>query len=160
MTLSAELVRHLFEYRDGWLYRKVQQGPARVGDRAGGKDGRGYLQIRVQNRKQLAHRLIFLWHSGWLPREVDHIDGNKTNNRIENLRAATAFQNHQNSRRPQNSTSGVKGVYWDKQSHKWRARCRVDGVQHNVGYFGSLSDAAQAVRRFRQQHHGEFARHA
>jgi len=63
--------------------------------------------------------LIFLYHHGYLPKFVDHIDGNKKNNRIENLREATKSQNAMNQKVSTRNTSGIKGVMWHKRDKKW-----------------------------------------
>ena len=74
---------------------------------------------------------------------VDHIDNDKSNNKIANLRWATHSQNSQNKSMMSNNTSGVKGVIWDKSSNKWRARITIDGIKVHLGYFKNLEDAKQ-----------------
>ena len=158
--MTPEIVRELFDYRDGALYWKVK--PSRsvnIGDRAGGALARGYLRIKVYGESRYAHRLIFLWHHGYLPPEIDHINNVRNDNRVENLRAATKQQNARNRKINSANKSGVKGVCWSPMHRKWRAEGYANGRQKNLGYFTVLSDAAVAVRQFRELHHGEFANH-
>ena len=158
--LTQDLLHELFEYRDGVLYWKVAKSNSiKVGDAAGGLKGRGYISVKINNKFYLNHRVIFLMHHGYLPQFLDHIDGNRTNNRIENLRPATIAENCRNSRIGKNNTSGVKGVNWDNYVKKWRARIFVDGKTVMEKYFKTIEEAAEAVRKAREELHGEFARH-
>jgi hypothetical protein len=72
---------------------------------------------------------------------VDHIDNDKTNNNISNLRFATSKENSQNSKLRSNNTSGHKGIYFNKRAKKWRAHIQIDGININIGYFDNLEDA-------------------
>ena len=157
--MTPEIVRELFGYRDGALYWRVKRGPAHVGRIAGALGPEGYRLITAHGKVYGAHRLVFMWHHGWMPTKVDHIDSDPTNNRIENLRAATNSQNAHNARLRSDNTSGVKGVAWYKKLDKWMAYCNVNGKRKHLGYFCSLPDAARVVRQFRDEHHGKFANH-
>lgn len=150
-SITQELLRTMFDYRDGALYRE--------GKAVGAIGANGYLLTHIGKQTYRVHRLIFLHQHGYLPPEIDHIDRNKTNNRVENLRSVTRAQNTHNGSTPKNNTSGVKGVYWHKDAKKWHAQCRVAGKTHYLGIFAELDAAAQVVRQFREKHHGEFACH-
>lgn len=89
---------------------------------------------------------------------VDHINGNGLDNRRENLRLATASQNQQNRGKQQNNTCGVKGVYWDKQHKRWRARIWCNGQSIHIGFFTTLEEAAAAYCVKARELFGEFAR--
>lgn len=154
--LTRELLLEKYEYRNGALYNKAGR---RAGERAGGLNSKGYRQICFKGRFYVEHRLIFWMHHGFLPRCIDHIDGQKENNRIENLRASSLSQNQHNSRISKNNTSGIKGVSWDKRSQKWVVQIKVNGKKANVGYFPGLEEAKEAARSVREKIHGEFARH-
>lgn len=91
---------------------------------------------------------------------VDHIDGDKLNNKWANLREADNGQNKQNGSLYRNNRSGVKGVCWDASHKAWRAYIGVNGVQRKLGRFKSINDAASAVAAERERLHGEFARAA
>jgi len=151
----------LFEYRDGALYWRVK--PCRR-DPAGLKAGffdasRGYTAISYNRKRYYIHRLIFLMFNGYMPAEVDHIDGDKANNRIENLRGCTHAQNGRNRPRQANNKSGVKNVGWSDQRKKWVVYMKVDGKNTNFGGFDDLELAAFVASELRDKHHGEFARH-
>lgn len=151
----------LFDYRDGTLYWRVK--PCRrdpIGMKAGSIDPtRGYISINYNRKRYYAHRLIYLIHNGYLPPEVDHIDGDKTNNRIENLRACDHAQNAQNRPAQSNNKSGVKNVVWDKNREKWVVYMKVDGKNTNFGGFEDLELAAFVASELRDRHHKTFARH-
>jgi hypothetical protein len=87
-------LKELFEYRnDGYLIRKIKtSNSVKTGDIAGCDTGNGYKKIRAFGKPYLSHRLIFFWHYGVFPKEIDHINGDTVDNRIENLRAA--YRNH------------------------------------------------------------------
>lgn len=147
--LTKDQLQELFEYRDGDLYWKPSK--------AGTIDGGGYYQTGIQGRYFKNHRLIFLMHHGYLPDLIDHIDGNKLNNKIENLRAATRSQNSFNSMRSKHSKTGVKGVTWRIDIQKYRARVYANKKTIELGTFDKLEDAEKAVSEARKKYHGEFA---
>ena len=97
---------------------------------------------------------------GSLPDHIDHIDGNRLNNRIENLRSASKVENGQNAKLSKANKSGFKGVSWYKASSKWAAECWVNKKKHYLGYFDTIEQATFAVKSFREQNHGLFARHS
>lgn len=94
---------------------------------AGASTSDGYLAISINNTKYKAHRLAFLYFHGYMPKYIDHIDQDKTNNRISNLRGVTHKENLMNMRKKKNNTSGVTGVYWRSDIDKWAAQIMVDG---------------------------------
>ena len=158
--LTKENLNSLFEYKDGALFWKVQPSQrTKAGERAGSVNSRGYRTIRCQSKNIREHRAIFVMHYGYDPEIVDHINGDKLDNRIENLRAATKSSNMMNSVMPSKNTSVVKGVSWKKELSKWYAQIRVKGVVVWNQYFTELSDAAEAVKQARIKYHGEFANH-
>lgn len=148
MTTQQRL-KEIFSYDDGQLLRR--------GKAAGSINKRGYRAIYVDGKIYKAHRLVFLYHHGFLPVQVDHIDGNKDNNRVENLRAATNSQNRMNCGAQQNNTSGHKNVYWDKSINKWTAKVRLHKKLYGFGKFDNLNDAITAAMTGRQKLHGQFA---
>jgi hypothetical protein len=125
---SQEHLRDLFEYADGHLYWRKQVGRGRVGDVVGHKytayKSSKRVMTRINHKAYLVHRLIYKWHNADFDssQEIDHIDGNPSNNRIENLRLVDHKTNMQNIRRRTDNTSGVAGIVWDKQKDKWMVR--------------------------------------
>lgn len=155
---QAEVIE-LFDYQDGCLHWRANRSAMKAGQLAGHVKTTGYTAVRINNKEYKAHRIIYLLHHGSLPDYIDHIDGNRSNNKIENLRPATINQNNWNSKRPSQNTSGLKGVCWNKRHKKWFARVQINGKQLFIGYFNNLSDAETAIRNARESHHGEYAKH-
>ncbi len=118
----------------------------------------GYRIITFNGKKHLAHRLIFLMSLGYMPKYVDHINGNKLDNRDTNLRECTAIQNCSNRGTGKNNTSGYKGVTWDKSRNKWKASIKVNYKLRNLGRFISKRDAARAYNAAALELHGLFAK--
>lgn len=128
----------------------------KVGQIAGSIGNHGYLRISIDKKFYLSHRLAWLWMTGeFPPDQIDHINRVKTDNRWENLRAATNQQNQMNCISKDN-TSGKKGVTWDKWKSKWKAQIRVNGVNHNLGFYNDIEDAAVAYKNIARILHGEF----
>lgn len=96
---------------------------------------------------------------GVLPKEVDHINGNTTDNRIENLRVASHAENMRNCKIQARNTSGAKGVYWNKATQKYTASIRVDGVLHHLGTFSNFADAVSVRKQSAESNHREFCNH-
>ena len=119
----------------------------------------GYKRSTVLGRVYTAHRVAWAIKTGeWPTREVDHVNGQRDDNRWANLRSATKSQNMHNSRRRTNNTSGAKGVSWDKEVGKWMAYITVQRKRYNLGRFKNIADAAEAYRAASQKLHGDFGR--
>lgn len=119
----------------------------------------GYKNGRVNYGFYMAHRVIWAMEMGEWPRnEIDHINGNRMDNRIVNLRAATHSENQMNRGPQKNSNSGVKGVFYHSLSRKWQAQIKINGVQQHIGLFETIEGAAEAYRTAAEKLHGEFAR--
>lgn len=157
---TQERLHELFRYEDGNLIRKIARPLSPEGSIVGTVNGpEGRLTVTVDGRAYLVHRLIFLMHHGYLPKLIDHIDGNPRNNRIENLREATHGQNIQNSRKHRDArTSRFKGVHYDPKRGTWRAQCKVNGRQVTLGRFESEIEAALAYDVAAYKQYGEYAR--
>jgi hypothetical protein len=159
-SITQDYVKQLFEYRDGELYWKVKYSQrVKIGQKAGALDGDEYFRISINGKRYLNHRLIFLMHHGYLPEYLDHIDGNPSNNKIENLRAATLTQNQHNRKLGKDNTSGVKGVCWHKIKKKWQVQMRINNKVKHFGYFKNLELADLVAQEARNKYHGAFANH-
>lgn len=123
-----------------------------------GCDSEGYVSISLYNRKYCAHRLAWLYVYGeWPTKQLDHINMDRSDNRIGNLREATTAQNSQNARCRIDNVSGVKGVAWDRSKGKWQVNIASQGIRHFIGRFDNLDDAAAAYENAARALHGEFA---
>jgi hypothetical protein len=149
--ISIDFLRDKFEYIDGALIRKS------TNKKIGYSAAKGYIRAKVKCKHYMLHRLIFAWHYGYFPEQVDHIDCNKTNNLIENLREASKFENSWNRHKGSKNTSGTKGIDFFKPRGKWRARCMANGKSIFVGYFDSIELASEAIKSARSNIHGRFA---
>lgn len=122
-------------------------------------NSQGYLTGSVLSVMTKAHRVIWAIVNGeWPPADVDHINGNKVDNRLCNLRSASRSQNAQNIGVRVNSSSGVKGVRKVKGYDRWTARIMLHGQRHELGYYHSPEAAHEAYRAAAERLHGEFAR--
>jgi hypothetical protein len=160
LLLNAEILRSLFIYHPetGDFYWR-EYGPHRhMGKPIGKNNGTGYIQIPFQKDGKplrfLAHRLAWLYVYGvWPVGGLDHIDRNRTNNRIANLREATISQNNRNRSKRSRKGRGKKytsqfvGVCWHKASKKWHAQINRDGKRCSLGTFDSEQDAALAYNQ-------------
>ena len=108
------------------------------------------------------HRMVFERTHGKKPKgmQIDHINGNILDNRIENLRLATYAENQWNAKTRVDNKSGVKGVSWHKASQKWRAQIKQNKVLYDLGTHDTIEKAKEIVQKKRIQLHGEFTRHA
>lgn len=157
MITQSKLKNQLL-YVNGVFYWKITKGNRAHGSVAGCLNiSNGYRSIFIDGYAYREHRLAFLYVFNLSPKYIDHIDGNSSNNRIENLRECTQRQNCQNRVIKSDNMSGVKGVGWHKG--RWRARINIKNKQIHIGYFDEIKDAEGAVRLARIKHHGEFANH-
>lgn len=161
MELTQQRVRELFDYReDGFLISKIRVGRRKAGDPIGFMSSLGYWIFKIDKKSIKVHRVIFLWHYGYIPAEVDHIDCDRGNNRIENLRAATSQENNRNRGANKNNTSGFKGVAFEADRGKWKAHICINRKKMHLGRFDSPEAAHEAYKAAALKHFGEFARAA
>lgn len=156
--LTQQLANDIFYYKDGKLFWKISiSARSKQNKEAGYTNPIGYRIVRVYGKNYKVHRVIYLMHHGYLPEFLDHIDCDKLNNLLENLRPATKAQNQWNHKIRLENTSGAKCVCWDKSRQKWMARINANGKNNFVGRFVNFDDAVNAVNQSRKKLHGDFA---
>jgi hypothetical protein len=124
---------------------------------AGRVCAKGYGQIQISGKKHSSHRLAFLYMVGSIPKEVDHINRVKDDNRWSNLRPATRQQNQANSSLSRNNKSGYRGVFWNKKDGKWRASIQFEGKHKHLGLFASKHEAYKVYVEASLKYFGEFS---
>jgi len=117
------------------------------GKTAGSVGRHGYWFLAINNVKQRAHRLAFLYYHGVTPKYIDHIDHDPMNNRIVNLRGVTHRENLMNQKMRKNNTSGVMGVYFRNDISKWAAQIAVKNKVIALGTFDDKNDAIIARKQ-------------
>lgn len=138
-----------------FTWRVSTSNRVKIGDIAECRDRAGYVVIRIDGVLYRAHRLAWLYHYGIEPTVfIDHIDMDKSNNRIANLRLATKSQNQANTKARKDNALGVKGVYFDVKRNKYQVKIR----RQHIGRFESLADAIAAYVVAAKQEFGDFAR--
>ena len=155
---SKQFLEQLFYYDDGLLRRKITRTHNAVeNDAVGSLDGKGYLHVSVSGSFLRVHRIIFFLLTGEVPKEVDHKDRNRLNNRIGNLRASDRKLNTGNTGLAKHNTSGLKGASLNSRSGKWHAQIKINGKQTYLGRFDTAEEAARCYDAAARIHFGEFA---
>jgi hypothetical protein len=149
---QAEALR-LFEYRDGNLYwrarplsdfktlRACNTWNAKFASNRAGTVSNNYIRCSINDRLYLAHRIIWLIHHGTWPNKIDHIDHDRINNKITNLRSVTHQENMQNQTKAKHNTSGITGV--SRHRNKWRVKIN----RIHLGLFTNKEDAIAARKQ-------------
>ncbi len=144
--LPQKRLKELLEYdpQTGiFVWKKKRRGFAKKGDQAGCANLKGYISIKVDGRKFLSHRLAWLYIHGYFPEnQIDHIDRNPSNNRINNLREVSQSCNSKNCGISTRNKSGITGVSWDKSKERWRAGIKANGKNMKIGIAKSKEEAA------------------
>lgn len=126
-------------------------GKRRVGDKCGYPDRLGYIKLCFDGKWVLGHRLAWWWVNGeWPVGEIDHINGDPSDNMIENLRVATRSQNVMNTRRG-------NGVCWHRRQRKWQVQVTAAGKKHYLGQYHTREEADRVAIDAINRLHGEFA---
>ena len=149
-TITPSRLRELLDYdaRTGVFRWRVDTPRRRAGTVAGSVGADGYIIIGVDRHQYRAHRLAWLWeHARWPHPDVDHRNCVRSDNRLVNLREATAAVNAQNRRTPNlGNTSGRLGVSWAAHAKRWKAQILVGETKVHLGYFADKLDAEAAYR--------------
>ncbi|WP_454863317.1 HNH endonuclease [Pseudomonas hormoni] len=161
--MTADELRLLVSYdpETGALFRKTDLAAnAKAGAQITCVNSDGYIQAVIRKKFFYGHRLAWMLFYGSPPEgRIDHINGNRSDNRISNLRIASAGQNVHNTRLRKDNSSGVKGVSWHAVYRKWVARLSNNRVLVYEEYFDSLEEATNAIRVERLKHHNHFSNH-
>lgn len=154
--ITQERLKELFYYnpQDGNLYNRVTRGCKAVKDtlagavdiKVRGTNVTQYRYIRIDGKRYLAHRLIWVYHYGSIEDSlhIDHINGDSLHNFIGNLRKVSNQENSKNQKRKTTNKSGVTGVHYCKRDCKWVASIRVNSKLNCVGYFKDFEQAVKA----------------
>jgi hypothetical protein len=150
-NFDFELLRQAFKYcpKTGTLVRNSN------GNSMTGLDAYGYIQVGYRKKMYKAHRLIWAMVYGEFPQgHIDHINGVRHDNRIENLRVVTHQQNvHNQQRKNKRNKSGYVGVCWNKRAAKWQAGIHVNGSYRYLGVFSTPEEAHAAYLKAKKVHH-------
>lgn len=159
MITQAQLKSILDYDQDTGLFtwKKKLSNRTEIGNLAGYYKDFKYTQICIEGTLYYAHRLVWLYMYGYMPKYVDHINKNKSDNRLCNLREATNQQNAFNSKKPSNNTSGIKGVMWNKYAKKWHVQLCFNKKKKHIGYYADFFEACCISIKTRNLMHGEFA---
>jgi hypothetical protein len=164
-ALIAEVIAAVdYDPETGRFTWKRRENPTRgwnaryAGKEAGWEGVRGYRHIHIGDKDYLAHRLAWLLTYGrWPEGDTDHINCDKADNRIDNLREATRSENSANRPPPAHNRSGFKGVHFDKSRQKWMAFIRKDWRVRNLGRYATKEEAVAVRRAAELEIYGEFA---
>ena len=156
--MYKELLDELFNYDEETgivTWKTVRSNRVKIGDVVGYQNPFGYLQVRLEGKLWMLHRLIWMKQTGEMPKgEIDHIDGVRNHNKWNNLRDVSKFTNMQNRRGPdKDSLTGILGVCYDKQAKRFRAQLRVDGVKILNKLFNTAAEAGEAYRVAKENYH-------
>lgn len=132
----------------------------RAGSIMGSVKKSGYIEIKIQDRIYLAHRLAWLWCYGEFPPNgymIDHINRNGQDNRIVNLRLANYMENSYNRSIGSNNNSGYKGVHWHQRERKWYAEIYYNKQRRYLGSYNDIEEAYAAYCKAAKKYHKQFA---
>ncbi len=165
-NLTVSFIQSILDYdaSDGTFKWKYRQDASKAwntrwpGKNAGFARKDGYVLIRINNKRYLAHRLAwFLHHGTWPNLFLDHINKNPNDNRIENLRECTTAENGWNRNAQSNASTGFKNVNVDRNRNKYQVKVSAYGKTHWVGYFNTIEESIEARDKYLKQLHGKFA---
>lgn len=141
----------IFEYRDGLLIRKVKvANVSKVGEVAGRVDKFGYVILKYRQKAYRCHRVVWEMHNGAIPKGmyIDHINQNRSDNRIENLMLVSNKENSNNRSLSSRNKSGINGVSWCKRENRWLVQAREFGETVFICYKDTIEEAALARSQY------------
>jgi hypothetical protein len=149
--LTQEELKLLVHYdQDTGLFTWVKKKPqGRYKENLGWVESKGYIEICIAQKRLKAHRWAWFYVYGELPKQIDHINGVKSDNRLCNLRVVTNKQNHENRGAQKNNTSGFKGV--TKRGNKFIAQIMHNQKQYHLGMFATAEQASNVYTKKAQE---------
>lgn len=157
--MNIQLLRDSLNYdpKTGIVTWKLCRA-SHIGRQVGTLTKKGYLRCMVKGHRIMLHRLAWILYYGEEPKSLlDHKNRIRTDNRIENLRLASTFENTRNAKLRVDNSSGEKGVSWHKHSKKWACRISVNRKTIYLGNFDTKSAASETYREASLKYHGEFS---
>jgi hypothetical protein len=158
--MTQELLQELFYYKNGFLFNKVKRSSNAMPNTKAGTlpKNSDYRRVSISNKIYLEHRIIWIYFNGPIPTElfIDHINQNKVDNNIENLRLCTRSENQYNRGKYKNNKSGYKGVSFNKALNKYSAQMRIKDVKKHIGYFETAELAKDAYDNMAKNIQKEF----
>ena len=154
-NITADFARQVFHYdpETGRIRKFLKCGAASTRQPDNQKRN-GYRYVEFKKQRFAAHRLAWLLHYGEWPEGIlDHINRDRCDNRITNLRVATVSENAHNANLRKDNTSGHRGVGWHKKQNAWQVRIRVNGKHVWLGVFEDINDAIAARDEAEKIHH-------
>lgn len=166
-TITQQELKELLDYDKDtgvlkWKKRANKQGiggktwnTRYAGKQSGYVNPLGYLEVKINDRNYLSHRLAWMYMYGSFPKnQIDHINGITDDNRLCNLREATNSENQQNKKKAQsNNKNGFLGVSLHKKSNTFRARIKINKKEKNLGYFKTAEQAHEAYLKAKREFH-------
>lgn len=160
--ITQEQIRELLYYDQDtgkFLWRVSRKGSKGKWNEAGTLTNKGYVDVCIEGKKYGLHRLAFLWREGWIPRCVDHINGDKADNSWNNLRPANYRENGFNCK-GRGTITGFKNVYKDKRyEDSFYVSLYINGKQKRMGTYKTAEEANKAAIEMRIKTQGEFSNH-
>lgn len=154
--MTQELLHQMLKYNKDTGIFNWKISPSRIvkkDSQAGNIRKDGYIQIKIKGKMYLAHRLAWIYEYGIFPEDyIDHINHDRADNRIQNIREVSRFDNNRNQSIRSDNTSGVTGVYFDKSQNKWRASINGKYGKVYLGIFSSKDEAIVAILVARKEH--------
>lgn len=160
--ITQEYLKEILEYdpdirKFRWLI--APNGRVKIGDIAGSLHHSGYWYIGINRKDYAEHRLIWLHCYGEFPENfIDHIDGNRSNNEISNLRTCNRQENNRNVGIRESNTSGFKGVSLYRDKVRYIAQIMLEGKKTHLGIYSTPEEASEVYQASAKLHHGEFYR--
>ncbi len=160
MILTQATLNYMFDCKpeEGLLINRYDRGRAMKGEIAGWLSAEGYYKTKIRGDTYFIHQLLWLHVYGYIPKEMDYINGIRSDNRIVNLREATRTQNLANAKLP-TGISGLRGVNMNESGSKWRAMIHYGGQHIFLGNYDTKEEAAAVYKKAADHIYGEYALH-